>query len=226
MIFILEPLINVYLLSSFTILFGYVMDFTVSSNTLEYYCKEKPKLYIDGIKSTMVNLLIIAPINYIIIFNWLNFLISTVYTFSILKTSLLVLTHNILYFLTHMAVHRISSIRFIHDFHHKFKINLPSIGNAVSVSEFQIMYVLPFLLGSYIFSPSVLDLNISVLIISFLNVLIHCDEFKKLGWVSIFVSPKQHCQHHDTYHSTYSAPLLNFDLLLNNKKLNNKRISK
>ena len=54
---ILYPIINVYLLSSITILFGYTMDFTISKNTLKTYCKDDLDLYISGIQSSIINLL-------------------------------------------------------------------------------------------------------------------------------------------------------------------------
>ena len=62
MFYIIEPLLNIYLLSSFTILFGYVLDFTISKRTLINYCKNNLDLYIEGIQSTFTNLLIISPI--------------------------------------------------------------------------------------------------------------------------------------------------------------------
>ena len=64
-----DPLLNVYLLSSFTIIFGYFLDFTISEKTLTLYCKNNLDLYISGIKSTIINLLLISPINYIFAYN-------------------------------------------------------------------------------------------------------------------------------------------------------------
>ena len=53
---ILYPIINVYLLSSITILFGYTMDFTISKNTLKTYCKDDLDLYISGINFQLFRL--------------------------------------------------------------------------------------------------------------------------------------------------------------------------
>ena len=220
------PIINVYLLSSITILCGYVMDFTISKNTLKNYCENDLNLYISGIQSSLLNLLVISPLNYILIYNYLDYLDYNTNVFEIQYLNLisLLLTHNFFYFLFHSLVHKINFLRFIHNYHHQFRINLPSIGNSVSIMEFQFMYVLPFLLGSYFFHPNIITLNISILIISLFNTLIHCDELKQINWLTIFVSPGQHCEHHKTYKSTYSAPLLNFDLLFgseNGRKKNN-----
>ena len=67
--YIVYPIINTYLLSSLTILFGYIMDFTISKNTLKKYCKNELDLYISGIQSSKINLLIISPLNYILVYN-------------------------------------------------------------------------------------------------------------------------------------------------------------
>ena len=211
MIKILEPILNVYILSSFTILIGYILDFTISLPTLKKYTQDKFDLYVSGIQSTMINLLLIAPINYIILFNYLLF--DFTYSFNFYNLLKLLLTHNILYFLLHMLVHNVRSIRFIHDFHHKFTTNLPSIGNAVSILEFQFLYVIPFLIGTIVFKPNIMSINLSILIISVMNSIIHSNELKYSYWIPFLVSPQQHGEHHQTYHKTYSAPLFNLDLL-------------
>ncbi len=220
MFYIIEPLLNVYLLSSLTILLGYVLDFTISKKTLINYCKNNLDLYIEGIQSTFTNLLIISPINYLIVYNSANFLISFSKSFDLIRVIFILLIHNILYFILHYLVHNVTFIRFIHEFHHKFKINLPSIGNAVSIYEFQLMYVVPFLVASYLLIPSVLEFNAAIMIISSLNCFIHCSELKNSYWIKFLVSPRQHCNHHLTYYGTYSAPLINFDLIFNKFKKN------
>ena len=78
------------------------------------------------------------------------------------------------------------------------------------------MYVIPFLIGLFFVKPNIITFNTSIYIISFLNLLIHCNELKELKWISFFVSPNQHCKHHLNYFGNYSAPLINFDIL--NKK--------
>ena len=116
----------------------------------------------------------------------------------------------------HYMVHKINAIRFIHKFHHLFKNNIPSIGNAVSFLEFQTMYVLPFLVGMYLFQPNPITIDTSILTISTLNSIIHSSNLKNMNWIYIFVSPNQHSIHHETYENHYAAPLLNFDKLLTN----------
>ena len=218
MIQILQPLQLVFWPSMITILLGYMMDFFISTNTLLNYFYEIPQLYIDGIKASIINLLIISPINYIIAFNYL--FSSDMFSPGIqfIKLILMILKLNVLYYLFHSAVHKYPKLRFIHDFHHKFRTNLPSIGNAVSIYEFQFMYVLPFLIGLFIIKPNIITFNMSIYIISLLNLIIHCNEFQEIGWIQGLVSPEKHGKHHKNYFGNYSAPLLDLDYIFKSKK--------
>ena len=222
--YIVYPIINTYLLSSLTILIGYVMDFTISKNTLIKYCQNELDLYISGIQSSNINLLIISPLNYILVYN-LHYIDYNKNIFDIQYVNLisLLLAHNFFYFIFHSLVHKIHFLRFIHNYHHQFRLNLPSISNSVSIMEFQFMYVLPFCFGAYFFHPNIITFNISIFIISLFNILIHCDELTTLNWLIIFVSPQQHAEHHLTYGNTYSAPIINFDLFFS-KKMKQKKM--
>lgn len=213
---ILEPLKNVYMLGSFTILFSHILDITIDKKTLTYYLEKKTDLYIQGLRSLYMNLLLVSGINYIIAYNYL--LDINTNQFQLIKYGGILFIHNIMYFIMHSMVHKIELIRFIHKFHHLFVENIPSIGNSVSFLEFQIMYVLPFLTGMFLFEPNVKTINVSIFTISFLNSLIHSTYLKKCNWLSFLVSPKQHCKHHEVYTGNYAAPLLNLDLILSNKK--------
>lgn len=213
---ILEPLKNVYMLGSFTILFSHILDFTIDKKTLSDYLQKKTDLYIQGLRSLYLNLLLVSGINYIIAYNYLLDIKSN--QFQIMKYGGILFIHNIMYFIMHSMVHKIESIRFIHKFHHLFVENIPSIGNSVSFLEFQIMYVLPFLTGMFLFQPNIKTINASIFTISFLNSLIHSTYLKKCNWLSFLVSPKQHCKHHEVYTGNYAAPLLNLDLILSNNK--------
>ena len=209
---LIKPIINVYLLGSFTILFGHILDLTIDKETLIVYLQKKTDLYIQGLRSLYINLLFVSSINYIIAYNYLLDINS--YHLQYLKYGGILLIHNVMYYAMHKSVHKINAIRFIHEFHHLFKKNIPSIGNAVSFLEFQTMYVLPFLVGMYLFKPNVCTINLSIFTISFLNSIIHSSALKNVKWFKLLVSPKQHCKHHENYSGTYAAPLLNIDKLL------------
>ena len=99
------------------------------------------------------------------------------------------------------------------DFHHKYIETTPTIGNAVSSAEYQVAYVLPFMIGSFVVCPSPLDLQVTVFIISSLNMFIHSQELKEMKYFSILVSPQKHIGQHETRSGTYSAPLLDLDKL-------------
>ena len=216
MFYLYEPIKHAYLLGSLTIIFSNLLDLTIDKETLIIYLQKNTDLYIEGLLSVYLNLLLVAGMNYIIAYNYLLDLSNNdIYLF---KYGGLLLTHNILYYTMHYMVHKINSIRFIHKFHHLFKTNIPSIGNAVSYLEFQIMYVLPFLVGMFIFQPNPITIDSSIITISILNAIIHSSKLKNMNWISIFVSPKQHSIHHETYENHYAAPLLNFDKFLNNVK--------
>ena len=214
--FILEPLKNVYILGSFTILFSHILDFTIDKETFTDYLQKKTDLYIQGLISLYMNLLLVSSINYIIAYNYL--LDINTNQFQIIKYSGVLFIHNIMYFIMHSMVHKIESIRFIHKFHHLFVKNIPSIGNSVSFLEFQIMYVLPFLTSMFLLEPNVKTINVGIFTISFLNSLIHSTYLKKCNWLYFLVSPEQHCKHHEIYTGNYAAPLLNLDLLISSEK--------
>lgn len=209
--YIVEPIINVYFLSTFTILFANVLDITIDKKSLIEYFDKKNDLYLQGTRSLYFNLLLVSPINYVVGYNYL--LDTTNYDLYYFKLLGILLTHNVLYFMMHYSVHKFKPIRFIHEFHHKFIINIPSIGNAVSFLEFQTMYVLPFLVSMFLLKPNTTTINVGILIISILNSIIHSTGLKHLPWLSYFVSPGQHCKHHETYTNNYAAPLLNLDKL-------------
>ena len=129
----------------------------------------------------------------------------------ILKYVSLTVTHNILYFLGHKAMHKVKYLNTFHDFHHEFNITIPSNGNAVSISEYNFAYVLPFVIGIMLFKPNSITLNASVFTISFFNILIHCHELSNINWPKFLVSPFDHGVHHKNKSGTYSAPILKFD---------------
>lgn len=211
---IINPLCQGLRLSIFTFLFSIILDFTISSETLAKSLDKNSKLYIKGIQANIINLFILSPIYYLLL-DLLFFDNNTNY-FDILKFINLTLTHNILYYIGHKAMHKIKYLNSFHDFHHEFKITVPTNGNAVSISEYNFAYVLPFVLGIIIFRPNSVTLNGSVFIISFFNTLIHCHELSKIKWPKFLVSPFDHGVHHKNKSGTYSAPIINIDRLLGN----------
>ena len=210
---LLTPLFDVYKLSIYTFLVSLILDLTICLPTTKKYMKNNTQLYIDNLHANLKNLFILSPFYYFLAYNIL--LDNSIQKFSILNTYVLLFVQNIFYHYAHQYMHIIPNIRWIHDFHHKYTETTPTIGNAVTMSEFQIAYILPFLIGSFIVNPSPLDLQTAIFIISTLNMFIHSQELKEIKYFDYLVSPKKHIGHHETRSGTYSAPLLDLDKLIN-----------
>ena len=102
-----------------------------------------------------------------------------------------------------------------HKFHHEFDhLLMPSIGNAVSIPEYLSAYVAPFIMGAYILRPNETTFASSIGLIAFMNLIIHCQEMEHVPWLSFFVSPKNHIEHHKVRLKHYAAPTINVDYLL------------
>ena len=209
---LITPLFQVYKLSIFTFLTSFILDITVCSPTTLNYMKNKTQLYLDNLHTNLINLFLVSPFYYFLAYYLL--IDNTTHHFSILNTSVLLIVQNIFYYYAHKYMHLLPQIRWMHDYHHKYIETTPTIGNAVSIGEYQLAYVLPFLIGSFIVHPSSTDLQVSVFIIASLNMLIHSQELKNIKYISYLVSPKKHINHHETRSGTYSAPLLDLDKIL------------
>ncbi len=207
----LFPIFQVYKLSIYTFLVSLILDVTVCYPTTANYMKNKTELYMDNLHANLRNLFVLSPFYYLLAYNFL--LNNASNGFSVVNISVLLFIQNLFYHYSHQYMHTISSIRWMHDFHHKYIETTPTIGNAVSSAEYQVAYVLPFMIGSFVVCPSPLDLQVTVFIISSLNMFIHSQELKEMKYFSILVSPQKHIGHHETRSGTYSAPLLDLDKL-------------
>ena len=210
-------------LGMYTLMLSTLLDNTLCQNETNELIKEKPELYFQGLQANYTNLLGLAPIYYIIVYNYfldLNKLQGDITT-NIIEFSIdyfgLLFIHNIGYYGMHVIMHKIHELKFIHDFHHLYKKTIPSTGNAVSIYEFNFAYVMPFVGGAYLIHPSSQAMNASIMTISLLNIFIHTPAFKNIDYPKWLVSPGEHMKHHETYTNTYAAPLVNIDYFVNNK---------
>lgn len=215
-------------LGMYTLMLSTILDNTLCQNETTNLIKEKSELYFQGLHANYKNLLGLAPIYYIIVYNYfldLNKLQGDITT-NIIDFTIdyfaLVFIHNIGYYGMHVVMHKIYELKFIHDFHHLYKETIPSTGNAVSIYEFNFAYILPFVGGAYLIHPSLYAMNASIMTISLLNIFIHTPAFKNINYPKWLVSPAQHMKHHETYSNTYSAPLLNIDYFLTKNESNKK----
>jgi sterol desaturase/sphingolipid hydroxylase (fatty acid hydroxylase superfamily) len=63
----------------------------------------------------------------------------------LVKTTLVILIHAVVYYLVHKAFHTYPSLYTFHRFHHRFNVHVPPMAaNAVSCTEYILAYVLPF----------------------------------------------------------------------------------
>tara|TARA_Y100000816_G_scaffold284385_1_gene262483 strand:- start:63 stop:704 length:642 start_codon:yes stop_codon:yes gene_type:complete len=194
---------------------SYVLDFTLCKDTYKKILSDNNSLnlYIEGKNKCYVNLVYISPLFYV--FNNFFLIDNSRYNFQFLNFLILLLGHNVFYYFAHIMMHKISFIRFIHEFHHKFDKNLiPSIGNAVSEYEFLFAYLLPFIISCFLLNPTQITLDFVIGIIATLNMFIHTDQLHDLPYSYYFVSPKDHINHHKVQHKHYAAPLLNLDNIL------------
>lgn len=190
---------------------GVVLDKTICSNSLKKIDKE---LYQQGIYAVKKNMIVVGPITYAVIN---QVFIASGHTIQLFNVVSMLMIHSVGYYGVHYAMHKVPFIQPIHEFHHRFEKTLvPSIGNAVSMEEFMLAYMAPFICGAYILRPNEISFIIPIKIIALLNLLIHCQEAEQLSFVKWWVSPKNHGDHHRYRYKHYAAPTLNIDYLLEN----------
>ena len=106
------------------------------------------------------------------------------------STAGLLVVHSLGYYAAHAAMHRPELYRF-HKLHHRFHCHVtPFAANCVTVVEYLIAYMLPFVVGIFFFRPDRLALLRAVTIISVNNILIHTPALhdvseKYLPWVFV-----------------------------------------
>lgn len=190
---------------------GIILDNTVCSESLNKMGDYE--LYNQGIQTVKTNMMVIGPLFYGLVD---QFLLShdsvTIQWINILG---MLGIHSICYYMVHFGMHKYALLIPIHNFHHKFDtILVPSIGNAVSKEEFFLAYMGPFIFGAYVLKPNEISFVIPIGIIGLLNLMIHCQELEYVPFVKWWVSPKNHIEHHRIRYKHYAAPTLNLDYLL------------
>lgn len=195
-----------------TVTTGLLLDNTISKPSLEVLRNNSRILYEEGMKKSYKNLLILGPSYY---YGVEKFLIHDFNSNPELLQILGILgIHSIGYYSAHRTMHRNKLFQKYHYFHHQFNDTLvPSIGNAVSEFEFTLAYMLPFVVSVIILNPNAVSLDIGIMIVSIMNLIIHCQELEDIKWNEYFVAPKTHLYHHQSKNnfSTYSAPTFNLE---------------
>lgn len=200
-------------------------------------------LYIDAWQLSTLNSIFYGPIIYFYVTN--NFIDNYTnhnYIANIFNINGLLIIHSFCYYIAHIIMHY-KYFFFMHEFHHKFSNNVsPVIAMSVSIYEYLFAYMLPFIVGSYIFNPNTLELNSAASVVSVFNIIIHTPSLENIKYYKFFVSPYQHLKHHKIMTKHFSAPTYNLDYISSiffknkscnistkndvNDKLNNIRIPK
>ena len=192
---------------------GFIMDITISKKSFNEIIANIPLLYQEALHKIQTNMLVISPIIYTITNQYLIDHTNNEIKINTIVTILSI--HGVGYYFVHKAMHQIQSLRKYHNFHHKFdKYIMPSIGNAVSIEEFLLAYICPFIIGAYLLRPNEINFVIPISLISIFNNIIHCKELEGVPWSVYFVSPEQHIIHHEIRHKHYAAPIFNIDYFL------------
>ncbi len=214
---LLISLVKGVFLGSSICLMSHIADNTLGKPSVEKLLETNVDLYQDSWQAVNTNMKLIAPIVYTgIDINLLDHSINPL-TIQPDKIAILLFVHNLLYYYIHKTSHKNQKLYKYHKFHHRFdKLLIPSSGNAVSIPEFVVAYLFPFIVGAKIVHPSELSFIISVAIIAGLNLVIHCEELKNISYWKYLVSPNDHLDHHKKKGCHYAAPLLNLDTILEN----------
>jgi len=206
------------IMTNLTLLLTFVLELA-SASAVRQVCrnKEGAKLYVQGILYNLVNNCVLGPLAY----EWVN---STSMSPPLGSTwdrawmvGAILLGHAIGYYCAHRWMHT-RSMYWAHRFHHRFNaFVVPVTANAVSLAEYTIAYMAPFVLGSAVLRPDRCSLFIAVGIISLNNLLIHTPFLADLSeryvpWLG--VSTADHLEHHRRLTTFYAAPTISVDRIL------------
>ena len=133
-----------------------------------------------------------------------------------IQVLILISIHAIGYYFAHFAMHKPSMYCF-HKLHHRFRnIVLPVAANCVSIVEYLIAYMFPFVIGMYVVNPDRRAMISAVFWVSFANILVHtpwlssCSMY--LPW--FFCKTYDHLNHHSKLTVEYSAPIFSIDHII------------
>tara|TARA_A100001234_G_C12556006_1_gene355268 strand:- start:164 stop:811 length:648 start_codon:yes stop_codon:yes gene_type:complete len=207
-------LLKGFLLGYFAYIIGVHMDSSLAIDSLRDVMTNYPRaLILQAYNTISLNMLIISPCVYGLTDKYLLNHDDNYIYFD--KVFLLLLIHHIGYYIAHKSMHKILFLKQYHDFHHRFdKYLIPSLGNAVSTTEFLVAYISPFIFGAIIVKPNEITFVIPIALISIFNNLIHCKELINVYWPKYLVSPSQHIKHHQIRDKHYAAPILNLDYFI------------
>ncbi|GMH52268.1 hypothetical protein TL16_g01195 [Triparma laevis f. inornata] len=174
------------------------------------------KLYALGVLYNFINNAVLGPPLYTLVSNkWMSQPLPT--QSRVVMVFAIIVGHSIGYYCVHRWMHT-KAMYWAHRFHHRFNsIVCPVTANAVSLAEYALAYMLPFIVGAWLLRPDRMSMFIAVGVVSLNNLLIHtpilADASANLvPW--LFVSTADHLEHHRRLTSHYAAPTISIDRLL------------
>jgi len=190
----------------------------MSLASVRFVCKRKggAKLYAQGILCNFVNNAFLGPPLYELVSNrWMSAPFSSLGRVAMVFAVLW--GHSIGYYCGHRWMHT-RRMYWAHRFHHRFNVVVvPVTANAVSVAEYALAYMAPFVVGAALLRPDRLSLFIAVGFVSLNNLLIHTPKLadasaELVPW--LFVSTADHLEHHKRLTAHYAAPTFSIDRIL------------
>ena len=200
-----------------TLVLTVLLEF-LSADAVVNICKKKggTNLYLQGVLCNFVNNAVFGPPLYELVSNrWMS------EPFTALGRVAMVLAilvgHSIGYYCAHRWMHT-RRMYWAHRFHHRFNVYVvPVTANAVSLAEYALAYMLPFVAGAALLCPDRMSMFVAISIVSLNNLLVHTP---KLADVSVrvvpwlFVSTADHLDHHKRLTTHYAAPTFSVDRIL------------
>lgn len=174
-------------------------------------------LYIQALSCNLLNNGILGPLIYCFVDkHFVRPPLSTTLG-QVAMVGAILLGHAVGYYMGHRAMHT-RRLYWAHKFHHKFNRHVsPVVANAVSLAEYSIAYMLPFIAGSALVRPDRVSLLLGVGVVSFNNLLIHTPALRELSGKLVpwwAVSTADHLEHHLALTVHYAAPTISIDRLL------------
>ncbi|KAL3791842.1 hypothetical protein ACHAW5_002893 [Stephanodiscus triporus] len=179
------------------------------------------ELHAAGIRSTIVNKMVIGPIAYDLTLRHCCTRRGLTLSQQARCVIAFLLIENALFYVFHYLMHT-RRLYWMHRFHHKFNtIVLPSSASAVSTAEFTIAYMFPFYIGAWGANCDKASAVAAASLVTAFNLIIHTpvlDEKLTGSYPWILVSPGDHLAHHRQLNGNYSAPIFHFDRIISSLK--------
>ena len=171
-------------------------------------------LYREALRKNLVNNLGVGPATYAVVARALGRRARARVLASAARALALVLAHAVGYYCAHRAMHT-PRFYWAHRFHHRFHKHIaPSAANAVSVAEYALAYMLPFVVGCALVAPDMRALRAAVAVVSLSNLAIHTPRLEALAVPRALVSTADHFAHHRRLTTHFAAPTVSIDRAL------------